>query len=293
MNSRTMLTICVGVLLPLPLVLLLRTLLLSGIGPETLAGTRIIPVLDSDHRARLMTYRRRCGSTEQCDPPLGCVREARHGMGVCTDSQCTVDQDCPVGLRCGKVPTEDSGLLVRACIAMGVRREGEYCYRFPADQRSACAEGLLCAGREGWCARSCRLGQQGQCPEGFFCADTRPEPACLPTCEKRGCPTGQHCIQFEEGASTCVHVYGVNCQQTPCPGEQWCDMRFEPMHPGKAWLGCTGWCREDSPLCPSGMSCGEYFCTQACDPKGSLVCAEGYRCEPGKKDGAFGCQPDW
>ena len=214
-------------------------------------------------------------------------------MGVCTDSQCTVDQECPAGLRCGKLPTEKSDMLVRACIAVGVRREGEYCHRFPDTQESACAEGLLCAGKEGWCARSCRLDKQGPCPEGFFCADTVPEPACLPTCEKQGCPAGQHCIRFEEGASRCVHVYGVNCQQAPCPGEQRCSVRVEPKHPEKAWLRCIEWCRKEPPRCPAGMSCGEYFCIPACDPDGSLVCPEGYRCERGKRDGAFGCTPDW
>jgi len=291
-KGRTLLMVGVGVLLPLPLVLL-STLLLSRPGPENLTGPRIIPVLDNDRRASLMTYRRGCRSADQCDPPLGCVYDPVFRRGLCTDSRCTRDADCPQGVICREMPVEGSEMIARLCIPLGVRQEGENCHRLPEDRESACGEGLLCAGKDGWCARPCRLDAPGQCAEGFFCADTRPEPVCLPTCEKQGCPEGQHCIRFEEGTSTCEQVYGTNCQQTPCLGEQTCIARTKPKYPGKAWVSCLMWCSDEPPRCPEGMSCGEYFCALACDPEGPRVCPEGYRCERGKKDGAFGCQRDW
>lgn len=292
MKVRTLLMVGVGVLLPLPLVLL-STLLLPGPKPENPAESRFIPVLDDEQRASLVTYRRNCLSTDQCDPPLGCVYEPVFRRGLCTDSRCTRDAECPQGVSCREMPTEGSEMIARVCVPVGVRQEGENCHRFPEGRESACGEGLLCAGNDGWCARPCQLSAPGQCPEGFFCADTRPEPVCLPTCEKRGCPAGQHCIQFEEGTSTCVQVYGTNCQHTPCPDDQKCSVLTKPKYPGKAWGRCPMWCGKKPPYCPEGMNCGEYFCTPACDPKGSPGCPEGYRCEPGKKDGSFGCQPDW
>ena len=45
------------------------------------------------------------------------------------------------------------------------------------------------------------MKEPSSCPEGFFCADTTPGPACRPTCEGRDCPEGQQCIRDRKGAS--------------------------------------------------------------------------------------------
>jgi hypothetical protein len=56
MKWRTLLGVCAGVLLPLPLVLLLVALLRPDVGAEASTGVRISPLLDSEQRMRLMTY---------------------------------------------------------------------------------------------------------------------------------------------------------------------------------------------------------------------------------------------
>jgi Cys-rich repeat protein len=293
MNRRTLLTVCVGLLLPLPLALLLGTLLQPEHGQAALTGMIVSPMLDGEQRARLATYRRRCFSTAECEPPLGCLYEDRYRQAYCTDSQCATDTQCPEGQVCRALASQGSDLFVRACIPVGLRQEGEHCYRLPANQKSACVEELMCGGRYGWCARPCRLGKQNECSEGFFCADTRPQPACLPTCEKEGCPAGQHCIRFEEGASMCARVYGTHCQQTPCSGGQRCKVFANPPQPGKVWMNCVERCGKDLPPCSAGRVCDGYECVPACDPQGPSVCAEGYRCRQPWPDDPFGCHPDW
>src|SRR3712207_8854396 len=47
----------------------------------------------------------------------------------------------------------------------------------------------------------------------LFRSSTAPEPLCLPTCEARGCPPGQHCIRYDEGSSVCAEVYGPRSEE--------------------------------------------------------------------------------
>ena len=293
MKWRTLLSIFAGVLLLLPLVLLLWKLLQPEVGTEAPPGVRISPLLDSEQRMRLITYGRPCDSSAGCDPPLGCLYQYRYGQAFCTDSQCTTDAQCPEGQACRKLSTKENGPLVRFCIPLGVRQEGENCVEVPEDQEGACAPGLLCGGMTGWCARPCHLGAAADCPEGFFCADTTPEPVCLPTCEKRGCPAGQQCIRFSEGSSQCAQAYGTNCQQSPCPKDQRCHLLPHPKHPGKAWLWCIERCGKDAPPCSAGKVCDGWKCIPACDPQGPAVCAEGFRCQQRWPDEPFACHPDW
>jgi Cys-rich repeat protein len=293
MNWRTFICVCAGLLLLLPLLLTLSILLQPETQPAPFEGKRISPMLDIEQRTRLMTYGRNCRSSAECDPPLGCLYEYRYGHAYCTDSQCTTDAQCPEGQLCRALVTKEQGPLVRICTPVGMRQEGESCVEVPEDQRSACAAGLLCAGRDGWCARPCHPSTSGECPEGFFCADTAPEPACLPTCAKRGCPEGQQCLQFDEGASQCEHVYGDNCQQRPCAGGQRCHMLPDPPQPGKAWLWCVEHCGKEEPPCSAGKVCDGWKCIPACDPQGPSVCGEGFRCRQQEPDSPFACRPDW
>jgi hypothetical protein len=287
-NGRTLLSVGVGVLLTLPLVLLLGGLL----RPEDSAKGRVTPILDNEQRARLMTYGRPCEVSSECESPLGCLFQARTGYAHCIDSQCTTDTQCPEGQQCQTLATEGDGPRVRFCVAMGVRQEGEGCVKVPGSQQTACVAGLLCGGQEGWCARPCQLGVEG-CPEGFFCADTIPQPACLPTCQTRGCPEGQRCVQFEEGASVCARVFGPDCRQAPCPEGRKCEVYREPPHPGKVWMECVQRCGEGSPACDAGQVCADWRCLPGCDPQGPEVCGEGYRCRQRSPSRPYACHPDW
>jgi hypothetical protein len=78
---RTPLLVLLGLLLPLPLVLLLhplwspslpsREVILTATGP-----VEISPVLSEEERRRLLTFKRLCSRQEDCEPPL-CGRQPR------------------------------------------------------------------------------------------------------------------------------------------------------------------------------------------------------------------------
>jgi hypothetical protein len=283
------------VVLTLPLVLLLWILLRPEVPVEAPTGVRISPMLDNEQRMRLTTYRRECGSHAECEPPLGCLFEARYNQSYCTDSQCITNAQCPEDQVCRNLATHESGPLVRICVPIGVRQEGESCDPAPQDKGHSCAAGLMCSGHnDSWCGRPCRPGAQaGECPEGFFCADTDSEPTCLPTCEKRGCPEGQHCVRFEEGTSVCARVYGPNCQEAHCPEGRVCRVLTQPPHPEKAWMECLERCGKGLPPCGAGKVCDVWQCLPTCDPQGPDVCGEGYRCRQRWPDTPFACRPDW
>jgi hypothetical protein len=289
---RKVLALCVGLLLPLPLVLLLSGLLRPDVPTVPPPGARISPMLDNEQRMRLITYGRQCGPGAECEPPLGCLFEVRYARSYCTDSQCEEDAQCSQGQRCLGLATWGAGPRVRVCVPIGVRQEGEGCVELPRDKENACAAGLLCGGQDGWCARPCRPGETNDCPGDFFCADTTPQPLCLPTCERQGCPPGQECIPFKEGSSTCARVYGTHCLQTPCPDGRKCDVQYEPPHPGKVWMACVARCGEGLPPCQAGWVCDGWDCVQPCDPQGPEVCGEGYFCHRLAEHMPYSCLPD-
>jgi hypothetical protein len=279
--------------LPLPLVLLLWGLLRQEVPVEAPMGGRISPMLTPEQRMRLTTYGRHCGPGEECEPPLGCLFEVRYLRTYCTDSQCMTDAQCPEGMVCQNISTWGDGPLVRFCVPIGPRQEGESCFELPRRKENACAAGLVCGGQDGWCARPCRLGGSQGCPEGFFCADTIPQALCLPTCATRDCPAGQQCLLLKEGASICAQVYGPNCLQTPCPDERECAVTREPPHPDKVWMECVEQCGEGLPPCGAGKVCDGWHCLPACDPHGAEVCGAGFHCSRSGEDGPFSCQPTY
>jgi hypothetical protein len=243
---------------------------------------------------RLMTYGRHCGPDAACEPPLGCLFDARYVRSSCTDSQCLTDTQCPEGQVCQGLDTWPDGPLVRVCVPVGVRQEGEGCVKLSPDKENACAAGLLCGGRaRGWCARPCLPGDTKDCPEGFFCAGTTPQPLCLPTCEGQQCPSGQQCLQFEEGASTCAHVYGPNCLQIPCADGHKCVVDKEPPHPDKVWMECVAHCGEGHAPCEAGLICDGWDCVQPCNPQGGDVCGEGRYCDRLVEGRPYSCLPDY
>ncbi len=289
LERRVVLAGFAGVLLALPLILLLGHLL----RPATAAGGRQrSPVLDTEARTRLGTYRRDCGPDRACEAPLGCVWDTRIPARYCSDSQCTTEMHCPEGQVCRDIASEGGGPLVGFCVPAGSRQEGERCLALTLDKNAACAADLICGGQEGWCARPCHKDRANACPEGFFCANTIPEPVCLPTCKMRGCPTGQHCIQDNQGASQCVVVHGADCQQTPCSAGSACQVRYDRAKPGHMWMECIQPCGGGSPPCPTGMSCDGWACRPSCDPQTHAACGEGYRCAQADSDTPYTCQPD-
>jgi hypothetical protein len=290
---RKVVALCAGVLLPLPLVLLLWGLLRPEVPEDSPGGVRMSPMLTGEQRMRLMTYGRHCGPGAECEPPLGCLFEVRYLRSYCTDSQCEKDEQCSEGQVCRSIATWGGGPQVRVCVPVGPRQEGEGCVEIPRYKENACVVGLLCGGQEGWCARPCRPGDTNGCPEGFFCADTIPQPVCLPTCETQGCPPGQQCIPFKEGSSKCAQVYGPNCLQTPCPVGSRCVVRTEPPHPGKVWMACVARCGEGHPPCQAGWVCDGWDCVQPCDPQGPEVCGEGYSCHRLEERMPYACLPDF
>ncbi|XXF78275.1 hypothetical protein P2318_00525 [Myxococcaceae bacterium GXIMD 01537] len=293
MNWRATWSVLAGLLLPMPLVLLLSPLLYPALTNRADQEARVSPILDVEERTRRVTYHRRCTWSSDCEPPLGCLMDARARAHYCTDSQCTTDQECPEGQRCEAIATNGKGPLVRFCIPLGVRQEGERCAQLPDTQEGACAPDLVCGGRDGWCTHPCRPGDASGCAEGFFCADVWPEPVCLPTCEARGCPEGQHCVRHSEGASSCAKVYGPMCQQTPCEDGRECSLLYAARLPGIVWMECVERCGEKHQTCSPGRVCDRWHCMPPCEPEGPNTCAEGYVCHQRAPSRPWVCEPDY
>jgi hypothetical protein len=294
MRGRVVLGALVGVLLPVPLLLVLGSVWTHGVRPPMPEDARYSPVLSSEARDRLLTYHRRCLKASDCEPPLACMGDARFFTSYCTDSQCVTDAQCPEGSVCHPLSTFKGSPLVRFCVPMGPRQEGEPCLDLPSQRASACGRGLICGGKGlGWCGRPCHKGEPTSCPEGFFCADVRPEPICMPSCERLGCPEGQQCVLDDEGASACAVVHGTECQQSPCPDSQECRTYFSSRHPGEAWMQCIHPCDPKNPMCPDGLVCARHRCQQPCEPWKPGTCGTGYRCEQRKPDAPWICEPDW
>ncbi|XXF78911.1 hypothetical protein P2318_03890 [Myxococcaceae bacterium GXIMD 01537] len=293
MTWRAALWTFLGLLLPVPLVLLLSSVMLPSLQAPDPESARVSPVLNTEERTRRETYRRYCEHSSACEPPLGCFFDLRLATHYCTDSQCTADTQCAEDQVCRMLATVGGGPLVRFCTPVGVRQEGERCYGLPRDKASACGPGLLCGGNEGWCARTCTPGDAASCPEGFFCASVPPQPVCLPTCKARGCPEGQQCVSFEDGASACAEVYGPDCQQSSCPHGCTCEVLDSPRSPGKVWTSCVERCGEEHPPCSEGLICDGWRCMPPCTPESPSTCAEGYRCKQRRPTSPWVCEPDW
>ncbi|WP_163990261.1 hypothetical protein [Pyxidicoccus caerfyrddinensis] len=294
MSWRTAVGACVALLFPLPMVILLGSALRLGMPEQQLEhGRRVAPVLRSEERLRLQSYHRNCKRDSDCEFPMGCLSDARAKANYCSDSQCLTDMQCGDGEVCRALTTFGEGPLVRICVPIGIRKEGELCVEIGKDLHDACGPGLICGGQAGFCARTCNQDDPNSCPKHYACTDTRLGPLCLPTCEKSGCPEGQECIHYEEGASSCEKVYGTNCQTTPCPENQKCELDHETEYPATVWMQCAQYCRKDRTSCPPGLICDNWACQPPCEPNGPNTCAEGYRCKKARPTRPWVCLPDW
>lgn len=288
---RPLLAVLGGLLLPLPLVLILAGGLFPRPSSPTVGGRPVSPVLSYEERLRLQTYHRECLYQADCEPPLGCLLDHRHGWFYCADSQCETDGQCPEGFTCQPQPTRDNGPLVGYCIPPGTQKEGSSCIPIPVEAHDACEPGLLCGGA--WCGRPCQLDNPSSCPEGFFCEDTIPGPACLPSCEGRACPEGLRCIRDDlTKASVCVEVYGQDCQQTPCPEGRKCMALFGGRQAGRVLMECWPQCNKGLPPCAEGFVCEGRSCRKLCEPHGPNVCDPGLSCQKRTPRQSWMCQTD-
>lgn len=276
---RTPLLVLLGLLLPLPLILILTTLWPSSRTPGerilTASGAlEISPVLTVEERRALLTFERPCSRREDCEPPLGCL--SRNGKkGFCVASKCLTDLQCSDGMTCRVLPTLGQGPRVRSCVAAGNLPEGAPCLALTMDGAKSCSEGLIC---NSFCGRPCNLEAASPCPNGFFCRPGPSGPACAPTCEKQACPEGQQCVRFTGGASMCAAPVGDDCQRSPCPEGQQCRASFSPGQPAWAALACELPCDGAERRCPQGLICHQETCQRTCDPKGPEVCGPRWAC---------------
>jgi hypothetical protein len=292
-NWRVVLGVGLGIVLVFPFAWLAWFVLYAPTQPLSPDEAKISPMLTDEQRTSLRTYHRRCSTGADCEPPLGCLYDLRFLHSYCSDSECMTDAQCPEGHVC-RVLTTFRGPWLKQCVALGIRAEGEQCYELPSTQEKGCRPGLLCAG-DGWCGRPCSKEGPSSCPEGFFCADLEPEPACLPTCEARGCPQGQECMRSpEDGASMCAVIHGHNCQPTPCPAGHWCEDYLVPQRPGEAWVRCVQRCGKPGSLpCPPGQVCDRGSCERVCSPDQPDACGVGFHCIQMPEEGPWLCKPEW
>lgn len=289
---RAPLVVMLGLLLPLPLILLLKSLwnaplpsrevVLTATGPVELS-----PVLSEEERRRLLTFERPCSRQEDCEPPLGCLSpDGRRGF--CAASQCMTDLQCNGNRTCRVVPTLGQGPRVRICVPAGQLSEGVPCHPLTMDEKVSCARGLVC---NDFCGRPCSPEAAAPCPEGFFCALGPAGPACAPTCEGRDCPAGQQCIRYPGGISMCAVAVGDDCQRTPCAEGQQCVASYSPGRAQWATLECELPCKGVDKRCPQDLLCHLDRCRRSCDPKGPEVCGPGRACNtlPSEEDGPWLC----
>jgi len=292
-KRRTWAALIAGALFILPWALLLRGLLPGR--PRALEEweMNVSPVLSSEERLSRTTYWRTCTRTEECEPPLGCLTHSALKEPICADSHCETDAQCREGTSCQAVRTEGGGPWVRLCRTVGLRKEGEECGGLLALTRErACERGLVCA--NSFCGRPCSPEEPESCREGFFCAQSpHAPPACLPTCERQGCPEGKVCVHHFSGASTCAVVAGINCQTLPCPSSQRCAVFSRPERPGEARMMCMQDCDGGQPPCPEGYLCIAGSCRQACEAQRPGTCGPLFQCLQKDPTRPGFCQVDW
>lgn len=289
-RRRAVLGAMAGLLLAAPLVVLIVHTGWHRLQDKPLGELEISPVLSFEERLKRVTYQRECGKQKPCEPPLGCLPYPGLFKAYCTDSECVTDAQCQDGFSCQVLRTWGDGPRVRACVPIGIRKEGQRCTSIPADREEACGAGLICGAD--WCGRPCKREDPTSCSEGFFCADMTPGPLCLPTCEARGCPEGQHCVSFNQGASTCATVHGPNCRQSGCGAGQECVVLQREDRPGEVWMHCATPCGGEKPPCTEETVCHRSYCRRPCDPEAPGDCGPGYSCGRFEENGPWVCRFD-
>lgn len=282
--------ILAGLLLAFPLMWLIL-MSIKQFESNKLQEAHFLPMLPESERRSSLTYWRICESAKDCDAELVCFKKGFSRFGICTDSQCIRDTDCPAGLACLPGKPVDSERLVRTCRLIGRRKEGEICHPLAEGVEEACEAGLLCQWR---CGRPCQVNDASSCPEGLFCrVGTERLASCVPSCTARSCPAGQQCIprkDTEQGESLCGHLEGLDCRQDPCPQGQKCTVFEVPQRPWELRTACVQYCLSGSP-CPLGDVCVDYKCRKSCEPEGPASCGPGFACGQNSPKDPWSCIP--
>ncbi len=293
MKWRTILGVTVGLMLPLAFMFDHCGALLRAHHTQSMArwDARVVPILPADQRRALPTYRRSCESQKDCTPPLACVSSASGEQSVCIDSSCMTDLQCRQGFACRtRRSLGDDGPLVRRCVLIGVRKEGQPCFDHANHQEEACERGLLCG--DGHCGRPCQLEVPSSCPSGFVCRAGPDAPSCQPFCEGGDCPEGQQCVREDTGEARCMIVHGDNCQRAPCEAGQQCQLTGYTPGP-EAWavkMECVTPC-DGTRSCPEGSVCFLGGCKRECRPDARDVCGPGRQCTEYVPGRLWLCEP--
>jgi hypothetical protein len=244
---------------------------------RALSGEQVVPILARDERRVLLTYGRSCENQKDCEPPLACLHFSPGGESVCVDSSCVTDLQCKQGFACRNRKAPGDGPLVRRCVLMGSRKEGQPCFESTKNLEEACERGLLCG--EGYCGRPCQLDVPASCPTGFVCRSGPDGPSCQPFCKGGDCPVGQECVGAGTDKARCMLVRGENCQRQPCPEGLQCNViGYTPG--AEAWtadMECVKSCDEERP-CPEDSVCLLGGCQRQCGPDNRDVCGPRQQC---------------
>jgi len=253
-------------------------------------GAKLVPILARDERRALLTYGRSCQDQKDCDPPLACLSLAPGRQSVCADSSCMTDLQCKQGFTCRTRQAPGNGPLVRRCVLIGVRKEGQPCFDNAREKDSACEQGLLCSGSS--CGRPCQLDVPSNCPEGFVCRADPEAPSCQPFCRGGDCPEGQECVGAGTDEAECMAVIGENCQRQPCPEGQQCKVvSYTPeTEVWSATMECLTPCDGTHP-CPEDSVCFRGGCRRKCGPDAQDVCGAGRQCHEYPSKQLWLCEP--
>jgi hypothetical protein len=234
-----------------------------------------------------------CRTDSDCPAGKGCIANRETRRFECMESECEEDAHCFPGFVCRRASRGNTGPIIRRCIPVGERREGEPCDTLFVSTAGACQEGLIC--HHGVCSVPCRLEDQASCPEGYVCEEGSNGVACFPDCRVRGCPGGQRCKRLNDGDFQCLEQVQGDCPEAPCAEGERCNMQVSR---GRGVFWCARLCnplRADS--CPADQICGvgggEFStCYRRCDPMDLDSCGAGQQCTTISEDMMqWGCTP--
>ena len=235
-----------------------------------------------------------CQTDGDCPAGQGCVANRQTRRMECMASECEEDMHCFPGFACRAMTTGNTGsTVVRRCMPVGVRAEGQSCDLEPLSPSGSCQEGLRCI--QGVCGRPCQPEQPTGCLEGMTCEEGREGYGCVPDCRRMGCPGGQQCKALVDSRYQCLSEVKGQCPEVPCAQGEHCNMRLSRGH---AVFWCARLCNpSDSNSCPQGEVCGVgraniSTCYRKCEPVEADACGADQVCTSVSEDmRTWGCMP--
>lgn len=105
---------------------------------------RVVPILARDERRALLTYGHTCQAEKDCEPPLACMSLFPSDEPVCVDSSCMTDLQCKQGFTCRTREALNQAAVVRRCVLIGSRQEGQPCFDGAAEPEDVCGPRKRC-----------------------------------------------------------------------------------------------------------------------------------------------------